>query len=160
MRGEVADAQITSWPGTQGCHLWREMGREELWCIVSTSSSTFEWMQAHVVPCPNLPLLSHLSFLPPSYCPQDNWWWDQRGDEVNLTRGGVNKAVQLCVNWGAWHNIHCLLLWSVGRWSITLSHMCLCLCLDLASLPNFSLGFKTLPSQGKGSSPASLRYYI
>lgn len=46
------------------------------------------WMTASLcIPCPHMSLLCYLSFLPPSYCPQDNRWWDQRGDEVNLTGG-------------------------------------------------------------------------
>lgn len=49
-------------------------------------SLCFHWVQTCAAPIPtSLSFLTCL-FLLPSYCPQDNWQWHLRGDEVNPTR--------------------------------------------------------------------------
>lgn len=114
-------------------------------------------------PRPHLPLLSHLSFLPPSYCPQANWWWDQREDEVNLTGGRSERGCPTVCE-----------LRSMTQYSLSvvimicqavIHHPITYVFLSLpwpgcASLPNFPIGFKTLPNQGRGSSPVSPIYCI
>lgn len=146
-----------------GWKLWRERMREEVgFCVefLLLILSECRFFQLSVSTC--LPSFSPFSSLPPSYVLKVIDGRTREEKEGQPTGGKSELGLRLCVIWGEWHNIRCLLFLSDWWWYMALSHRCLYLCLHpgRASLPNFPLRLETLPSQGRCSFSVLPRYCI